>query len=373
MKKSMSGTPPPAPGVRIQLPPGAPPNPPPPADDEERAGDDDDREVLPAAGNGLRMPYPANPGTITCEILRRSAGRQPAKIARALAAAYEEFDEEPDPDVVLNKTLGTDELTCFLTVAPDSPRIMLVRSLARFNVSFGAVNEFHGRVFGRVGEFIDGQMPRLWRAPQEDTGATLFETSRPKVSNDALEAHYGAHETLLAPWAGEVAADAEPGTYVILCRLAYVPMEWAPYFLDPMTPWQAIKTIGTLRDTLPEGDRHIADPLLNWAQLAATRRRTSGRGSVISRMAIPWQPVNPDRKLVRWAARQMRNIVAESAPPPITLDPQECYNKACETLAAVRTTGGGGGGVQEVHSGRVVNASRGGGSGRRRRPARRTC
>lgn len=81
--------------------------------------------------------------------------------AKALEKAYEAFEDEADPDVVLGKTLGTDELACFLTVPSNSPRIVCIHYLARFNVLFGAVNKFHGQVFGRVGDFIDGQMPRL--------------------------------------------------------------------------------------------------------------------------------------------------------------------------------------------------------------------
>lgn len=135
-------------------------------------------------------------------------------------------------------------------------------------------------------------------AGEGTTGELLFLTERyPLITDATLERHFSSHQTLLAPFAGEVATDAKGDTCAILCKLAYVPTEWAPYFFNPLTPQEALKTTRALRDTLPEGDRQIADPLLNWAKVAAMQK--ARRRSSASRMALGWQTVNPDWKLVR--------------------------------------------------------------------------
>lgn len=81
-----------------------------------------------------------------------------------------------------------EDLVCFLTVSWEEPMVKLIHSLAPFNVSFGTTNRFHGLIFAREGDFIDGQMPRIIQMPAPNTGEVLFETSElPVVVVETLQ------------------------------------------------------------------------------------------------------------------------------------------------------------------------------------------
>jgi hypothetical protein len=46
-------------------------------------------------------------------------------------------------------------------------------------------------------------------------------------------------------------------------KLGYVPREWAAYFLEPVSPWQALEKIRALIATLLEAQHHKFDYLLS--------------------------------------------------------------------------------------------------------------
>jgi len=83
-----------------------------------------------------------------------------------------EFEAGLSPNDILNRVLGADKPTYFLTMLPDSTDFILVHSLSRFNVSLGAANRFHAKVFAMVGDTVEVQLPPLLEDPP---GPTLLE------------------------------------------------------------------------------------------------------------------------------------------------------------------------------------------------------
>lgn len=323
------------------------------ADDAEAAGGGEGEENEAQGGGGapdagaLVLPLPSTPGTLVYEFLQQTAGRGGAEIAQSFQRVYALFEGDVSPAEMLQQVLGEEETSCFLTVLPTSPEVVLIHSLGRFNVSFGATNMFHGKVFGLVGETLEGQLPPIVQQPlgsAEEVADALFQVnSFPLVTQESLEQHYAAATaSLLARHAGN-APEEEGDDQIKTCALAYIPNDWAPYFLTPLPPFQALRTIERLRERLPEGNRDACEPLLAWARLACTRKARQGAGASQSRLSIPWQAVTPDLKLMRWAKKSFAKAVQATAPDPVpTLDAQECFNKACETVRAIRADGAGG-------------------------------
>lgn len=54
---------------------------------------------------------------------------------------------------------------------------------------------------------------------------------------------------------------------MMLCKLVWIPVDWALYFLDPMPPYEAVKKSEVLREALTENGQEVATTLLGWARL----------------------------------------------------------------------------------------------------------
>mmetsp|Transcript_6386 Transcript_6386/g.18712 ORF Transcript_6386/g.18712 Transcript_6386/m.18712 type:complete len:118 (+) Transcript_6386:976-1329(+) len=107
----------------------------------------------------------------------------------------------------------------------------------------------------------------------------------------------------------------------------------------PLPPWEVVRRLEKLRDGLPPERRDIPDPLLAWLQLSCTRRRQAGTAAKQGRIMVDWKLVTPDRKLMRWAKRTFSGTVQQTSPGEVGLNAQECFNKSCEVLKAVRADG----------------------------------
>ena len=302
--------------------------------------------AVSTGAGALSLPCPDLPGTLTREWITACSGRGPADIARSFEEAVGVFDGVLTPDEMLEMTLGATEPACFLAVrgGVHPPMVELVSNLDRFTISFGATNAFHGKVFGRLGEFVEGIMPPVIQAP--DDANALFQTrSYPKVDRGRLTTYFDAQPTKtgLAASVGSVTSSTPEDELEKVCRLAFITTDWAPCFLAPTPPCVVLEMLEELQTQLPAESQDDIDYLIAWAKLACTRRSNSGRGKLESRMSTDWQDVTPDHKLTKWASRQIRNAMSETAPSAVvTLDPQRAFDRACETVAAIQGRMSGG-------------------------------
>jgi hypothetical protein len=117
-----------------------------------------------------------------------------------------------------------------------------------------------------------------------------------------------------------------------------IPKAWAPYFLEPQSPWQALQTFKTLLETIPANLRDYFDFIESWLSLACIHQ-VKKEESVLK---AKWRNPHTDRRVLEWMLRHTHfvNLMPTMAGPMAgnSLDPQECFNKALETVAALKPT-----------------------------------
>jgi hypothetical protein len=121
-------------------------------------------------------------------------------------------------------------------------------------------------------------------------------------------------------------------------NVCFVIKAWAPYFLAPMLPWDALKVFRQLLQMIPAALRQSFDFLVLWLAIACTRDRSDGNEVLLR---AKWHSPPTERRMIAWMQRRTLYLNAIPATgfgggPGPTLDPQECFTKALETVAALR-------------------------------------
>jgi hypothetical protein len=239
-------------------------------------------------------------------------------------------DANPDYNAIQSTILNTAEWMGFLTVLADD-QVVLVHSLGLFSSGLGRPTPAHNRMFGLIGERIGGELPPVIMVPATGLVPWLRVQNQPEPSKAALQAlATSSQKTMLQP--DESDGDEEDISVQNLC---YVPKAWAAYFLAPLTPFQALQTFRKLLATIPPPHRTGFDFLGSWLAVACTREPRSADSILRAR----WQNPHADRRMIAWMQRRTRYVNAMPDPRVSfaqTLDPQECFNKALETVAALR-------------------------------------
>ncbi len=89
-----------------------------------------------------RMPFPADPGTITAWLVTETASQSEEELIRELSnaeAIYDKVDgNNTDFRTIARQVLSTEELLCFLTVrmTEKGTKVSLVHSLGRYSKGF---------------------------------------------------------------------------------------------------------------------------------------------------------------------------------------------------------------------------------------------
>jgi hypothetical protein len=115
-----------------------------------------------------------------------------------------------------------------------------------------------------------------------------------------------------------------------------IPKAWAPYFLELQSPCDALQTYRTLIQTILAGYRDSFDFLEAWLHIACTHQVRKDR----SVLKAKWQSPHTDRRMIEWMLRHTQFV--NSMPMMMetiagnNLDRQECFNKALETVAALK-------------------------------------
>jgi hypothetical protein len=119
-------------------------------------------------------------------------------------------------------------------------------------------------------------------------------------------------------------------------NICFIPKVWAPYFLAPLSPYLALQTYSLLLQTIPPNLQNSFDFLGTWLSIACTHI-TAGAESILK---SKWQNPPVERRMISWMQRHTLYVndmpaAALGGSPGLTLGPQECFNKALETVAAL--------------------------------------
>jgi hypothetical protein len=104
--------------------------------------------------------------------------------------------------------------------------------------------------------------------------------------------------------------------------LQYLPTAWAPYFMAPQTPEQAMRTWRALElANVTERHTTIMRQVTKWLAAACVRVGPVGANRSKSKLHLTWAP-SPglfDRELTRWAVRRLSPFLTVAPPvvPPM--------------------------------------------------------
>jgi hypothetical protein len=210
--------------------------------------------------------------------------------------------------------------------------VVLVHSLGLFSSGLGSPTLAHNRIFGLVGERVGSDLPPIVMAPSPGLVPWLKIQARYRPDTEELMALDGRKAfTILRP-----AIDVDDDE-VSVPKICFVPKAWAPYFLAPLSPYLAVQTFSFLLQTIPPNLHSSFDFLGTWLSIVCTHI-TAGAESMLK---SNWQNPPAERRMISWMQRHTLYVndmpaVALGGNPGLTLDPQECFNKALETVAALR-------------------------------------
>jgi hypothetical protein len=186
-------------------------------------------------------------------------------------------------------------------------------------------------MFGLLGERIGTELPPIVMAPSAGLIPWIRIQTRYKAPLAQMVTLDDSEQlTVQAP------DEEEEENEVSVQSMCFVPKAWAPYFLAPLSPWQALQTFNQLLETIPPAHKAGFEFLGAWLSIVCTHG-TDGPDSI---MKAKWQSPPAERRMISWM--QKRTLFVNDMPattlavPGFTLDPQECFNKALETVAALR-------------------------------------
>jgi hypothetical protein len=287
-----------------------------------------------------RLPYAPDPGTYTQLWTSQTSTTTREEIKAELSGYLEGYAGSgiPNYSAIQNQVVASGDWYGFLTILPDH-QVCLIHSLGRHSSGLGRQTAAHNRFFGLLGEKVGDQLPPVVMAP---SGGLLLwlkvqEVYQPAEA-DLQELDDERAKTVLRVLGDDIEDEARPK--VSVQNLCFIPKAWAAHFLAPMSPWHALRTFRSLMASIPAADHDSFDFIEAWLMVACTHTATSpGESSLSAR----WQRPHLNRQVLQWMQRhsQYVNQMPMSmvvGPTMGGLDPQECFNKALETVAALKPT-----------------------------------
>ena len=300
--------------------------------------------VLPEASTSPQRPYAADPGTLTEWYTTTTAELDRDGILATLTAMNTKYanistlGHTVEHVTSLLKELGEDvlaseALASFLTVSTPAETgkamVIAVSRLSRFRSGIGQTSRFDGNVYGFLGEVEDNQLPTLVKLPDN---MSLRQALAPREltapSGEEFLAWYGEGPTNpRVPIQGDGLMTEEGGAVgqeerVKVPYLQYLPAAWAPYFLAPQSPEQAMRTWSALERTNVTRQHGLATTgVTKWLAAACVRNGSVGANRSRSKLHMAWVPCLGifDRELTRWAVRRLSPFLTVAPPviPPM--------------------------------------------------------
>jgi hypothetical protein len=291
-----------------------------------------------------RLPYAPDPGTYTQMWLQASTATTAQDMKEEVETYIQVYTRDPiDYTATSNAILTSTDGLCFLTILAGN-QVCVVHSLGRFNSGLGRNTPANNRVFGLLGEKVGKQLPPTVMVPSAGLVPWLTLQSHHQPTDADLAPLKGADatsRTVETPTVegGEDEDDDDARPKVSVQNICYLPKAWAPYFLAPMAPWDALSTYKQVLATMPTNVHDSFDYLHAWLTIACTHV-TKANESILK---AKWQSPHVDRRMIVWMQRHTQYVNAmpmgsQATIAGATLDPQECFNKALETVAALKPT-----------------------------------
>jgi hypothetical protein len=290
-----------------------------------------------------RLPYAPGPGSYTQLWTSQSARMTAEEMKNDMDSYLVPYtDATLDYNAIQVTVLNLVDWIGFLTILLDD-QVVLVHSLG-FSSGLGRQTAAHNRIFGLLGEKVGNKLPPMVMAPM--TGLVPWLRVQEQLEpDDADLVHLESRidKTIPIPIPAAPLTEDNDGQRSVQ-NICFVPKAWAAYFLALMTPWHALQVYKRLLHTIPPALRSGFDFLGSWLAVACTH----GPGATPeSLLWARWQNPHFDCRMISWMQRHTRfvNAMPEAglaggmAP---TLDPQECFNKALETVAALSPPSGSG-------------------------------
>jgi hypothetical protein len=137
---------------------------------------------------------------------------------------------------------------------------------------------------------------------------------------------------------GDDAKDEDPDHPLVeATTLCFIPKAWAAYFLDQCSPYEAYMRYKMLVATIPPNHQGAFRFMEAWMKVACLQVSTTSNNFL---MTAKWQAPVIDRKVNTWMERYTGalNQAGGGNAAASTLDPQTCFDKAMETIAALKPT-----------------------------------
>jgi hypothetical protein len=302
------------------------PDPPPPRTEQEAT-------VGATVPDTPRLPFAPDPGTYT-QLWTSQAATTTASDMKEDMESYMGIYNNGNPDygAIQTTILNSSDWIGFLTVLAGN-QVVLVHSLGLFSSGLGRPTPAHNRMFGLLGEKVGSDLPPIVMVPSAGLVPWIKVQTRYQPDDDELTTlEDGTRLTISKP----VVEVDESGRSVQ--NICFITKAWAPYFLAPMTPWDALKVFRRLLSTIPPPLRDGFDFLGSWLACVCTHDGADGDDSLLK---AKWQSPPAERRMIAWMQRRTLYLNAVPATgmtgaPSGNLDPQECFNKALETVAALR-------------------------------------
>jgi hypothetical protein len=236
----------------------------------------------------------------------------------------------PDYPGIQTTIVNSSDWMGFLTVLSGN-QVVIVHSLGLFSSGLGSPTRAHNRIFGLVGERVGSDMPPNVMAPSPGLVPWLKIQACYRPDTEELMALDGSESFAIPRPTIEVDDDE-----VSVQNICFIPIDWAPYFLAPLSPYLALQTFSFLLQTIPPNLHSSFDFLGMWLSIACTYITTGAESMLKSN----WQNPPAERWMISWMQRHTLYVsdmpaVALGGNPGLTLDSQECLNKALETVAAL--------------------------------------
>jgi hypothetical protein len=240
-------------------------------------------------------------------------------------------DGNPDYGAIQMALLNSTEWMGFLTILAGN-QVVLVHSLGFFSGGLGRPTPAHNRIFGLLGEKIGTELPPIVMAPSPGLVPWIKVQNMYEPTVEQILALDGNQELTIP-----LPTSEEEDNEVSVQNICFMPKAWAPYFLAPLSPWQALQTFNQLMATVPPGLKTGFDVISAWLSVACCHPS----GETDSVLKAKWQSPPAERRMISWMQRRTLYLndmpaVTTGGNYGLTLDPQECFNKALETVAALR-------------------------------------
>jgi hypothetical protein len=179
-----------------------------------------------------------------------------------------------DYTAIVTSLLASSDGLVFLTVLTGN-QVCPVHSIGRFSCGLGKHTPSHNRIFALLGEKVGESLPPIAMVPAAGLAPwfQIEEANQPTMADLAgLEA--SRDRTVSKPVIQGDEDDSEDNDEsrpkVSVQKLVMIPKAWAPYFLEPQSPWKALQTYKTLMKTIPANKKDSFDFIEAWLSIACT-------------------------------------------------------------------------------------------------------